>query len=105
MTGDMVYSLDHMRQLLPRLAEHGGVKLSTLGDQICGNPVTLDRIRKGGGCQAATAEKITRHIDEHWPKELAWPMGVPRNPAVAAARPGSAKGGTHDSTARAALPR
>jgi len=96
--GPMVYSLEHIRCLSATLVAQRPMPWSSFGRMVCGNWNSFERIMRGGGCQAATAEEITRWFDENWPADLNWPKGVPRNPR----RPPRQEGRGADATAAAA---
>ena len=62
------------------LAEARGVKLSTVSRWATRdrNPRLFDRLAAGHGCSTRTVERIGGWFEQHWPRNVEWPPGVPR---------------------------
>ena len=67
--------------LLARIvAETRGVKLGTVSRWATRdtNPMLFDRLARGRGCTPRTVDRAATWFQRHWPRNVEWPPGVPR---------------------------
>lgn len=77
----------HLARLAAAYAGHKNLKLSTLGIFAVNDAEFFTRAERGV-LRTTGYDKALAWFEAHWPKDLAWPAGVPRASAVWAATKG-----------------
>lgn len=71
-------NLERIVEAARSLAEHTGLKLSTVAVYAVNDGKFFDRIKAGGSCTLRTADRLTRYLSDNWPDDLEWPHDIPR---------------------------
>ena len=81
MPGDYIAMIsEHILRLGHALAEHRGLKLSTISTYIAGSGDTLERLRRGRTMTIRRGEALLQKLSDRWPADLPWPPDIPRPP-------------------------
>jgi hypothetical protein len=64
--------------LAEALAEHEFTSLDALSGRVLGKGGFFDRLKNGGDCRTATAERVLLWFDAVWPDDLPWASDAPR---------------------------
>ena len=60
------------------LADHKGIRLSTLGRKVANHGLFFARLEGGHTITEARKYRIFQYLSDHWPEDLDWPPGIPR---------------------------
>lgn len=71
---------EHILRLGRALAEHRGLKLSTISTYIAGSGDTLERLQRGRTMTIRRGEALLQKLSDRWPADLPWPPDIPRPP-------------------------
>lgn len=73
-------SKDVLITLAETLAAHQGVTHFAISMRALGKGDFFKKLMAGGDCRTATAARVLAWFDASWPRDLDWPVGIPRPP-------------------------
>ena len=79
-TNHAAMTSEHILRLAQALAEHRGLKLSTISTYIAGSGDTLERLQRGRTMTIRRGEALLQTLSDRWPAGLPWPSDIPRPP-------------------------